>query len=50
MRVCRGARDGGVFLRPLGETVVLMPPLTITEPEITHLIDAIEHGIRETCP
>lgn len=50
MRVCRAARRRGVFLRPLGDTIVLMPPLTITEAEITHLVDAIEHGIRETCP
>jgi adenosylmethionine-8-amino-7-oxononanoate aminotransferase len=50
MRVCRAAREQGVFLRPLGDIVVLMPPLTITESEITHLIDAIEYGIRETCP
>jgi adenosylmethionine-8-amino-7-oxononanoate aminotransferase len=50
MQVCRAARRRGVFLRPLGDTIVLMPPLTITESEITHLVDAIEHGIRESCP
>jgi adenosylmethionine-8-amino-7-oxononanoate aminotransferase len=49
MRVCRAARDRGVFLRPLGDTIVLMPPLSITEAELTHLIDAVEYGIRETC-
>jgi len=27
-----------------------MPPLSITEPEITQLVDAIEFGIREICP
>lgn len=50
MRVCRAARERGVFLRPLGDTVVLMPPLAITQREITHLVDAVEYGIRETCP
>ena len=50
MLVCRAARRQGVFLRPLGDTIVLMPPLTITAREITILIDAIAHGIRECCP
>lgn len=45
MAACRAARDHGVFLRPLGDTVVLMPPLTITDDELVHLIDAIRHGI-----
>jgi adenosylmethionine-8-amino-7-oxononanoate aminotransferase len=49
MRVCRAARTRGVFLRPLGDVIVLMPPLSITEPEITQLVDAIEFGIREIC-
>ncbi len=30
-RVCAGAVDRGVLLRPLGDVVVLMPPLTITD-------------------
>jgi adenosylmethionine---8-amino-7-oxononanoate aminotransferase len=50
MRVCRAARSRGVFLRPLGDTIICMPPLSITDPEITHLVDAIDYGIRETCP
>ena len=49
MRVCRAARERGVFLRPLGDTLVLMPPLSITGDEIRPLIDAIEHGILEVC-
>ncbi|HSE44692.1 MAG TPA: aminotransferase class III-fold pyridoxal phosphate-dependent enzyme, partial [Gemmatimonadales bacterium] len=50
MRVCRAARTRGVFLRPLGDVIVLMPPLSITESEITQLVDAIEYGIREIFP
>lgn len=50
MLVCRAARRRGVFLRPLGDTIVLMPPLTITARELTILIDAIADGIRECCP
>jgi len=45
MKVCLGARERGVFLRPLGDVVVLMPPLTITEPEIDQLVGAVEHGL-----
>lgn len=48
-RVCRAARDHGVFLRPLGDVIVLMPPLTITTTELTMLIDAIAAGIRQVC-
>lgn len=50
MGVCRAARTRGVFLRPLGDTIICMPPLSITDSEISHLVDAIEYGIRETCP
>jgi adenosylmethionine-8-amino-7-oxononanoate aminotransferase len=49
MKVCMAARRHGVFLRPLGDTLVLMPPLTITDGEIVALVDAIEAGIREVC-
>ncbi|MEP6571399.1 MAG: adenosylmethionine--8-amino-7-oxononanoate transaminase [Gemmatimonadota bacterium] len=49
MRVCRAARERGVFLRPLGDVIVLMPPLTISDEEIVQLVDAIEFGICEVC-
>ncbi|MCA9437047.1 MAG: adenosylmethionine--8-amino-7-oxononanoate transaminase [Candidatus Omnitrophica bacterium] len=48
MRVCGHAVERGVFLRPLGDVVILMPPLSITEEEIKRLIDAVESGVR-TC-
>jgi adenosylmethionine---8-amino-7-oxononanoate aminotransferase len=47
MRVCTAAKQRGVFVRPLGDTIVLMPPLSITTDEIVTLVDAIEAGIRE---
>lgn len=46
--VCRRAREEGVFLRPLGDVVVFMPPLTIEEDEIELIVDAVEHGVRAT--
>jgi len=45
MRVCTAAKSRGVFLRPLGDVVVVMPPLTITQDEIRILVDAVEYGV-----
>ena len=46
-RVCAGAVDRGVLLRPLGDVVVVMPPLTITEGEIVRIVDALAEGLDE---
>jgi adenosylmethionine-8-amino-7-oxononanoate aminotransferase len=44
-RVCADAVDNGVLLRPLGDTVVLMPPLTITSQELRRIVDALAGGL-----
>ncbi len=44
-RVCAGAVERGVLLRPLGDVVVLMPPLTITEGEIVRMVDALDAAL-----
>jgi adenosylmethionine-8-amino-7-oxononanoate aminotransferase len=49
MRVCTAARAKGVFLRPLGDTVILMPPLTISDGEIVAIADAILYGLDLVC-
>lgn len=49
MRVCRAARRHGVFLRPLGDVVVVMPPLTIADAEIDQLAAALAAAIPEGC-
>lgn len=49
MHVCMAARDAGVFLRPLGDTIVVMPPLSISESEVVTIVDAIAYGIRKVC-
>lgn len=36
-RVVRKIRERGIILRPLGDVIVLMPPLSSTEEEIRHL-------------
>lgn len=46
-RVCRAVRRHGVILRPLGSVVVLMPPLSITTDELTHLVEVTRAAIVE---
>jgi adenosylmethionine-8-amino-7-oxononanoate aminotransferase len=46
-RVCAAAVERGVLLRPLGDVVVVMPPLTITSPELRRIVDALEAAIDE---
>ncbi|TXH41685.1 MAG: adenosylmethionine--8-amino-7-oxononanoate transaminase [Actinobacteria bacterium] len=44
-RICTAARDFGVITRPLGDVVILMPPLGITEPDLQQLVSAIMRGM-----
>jgi len=44
-RVCRYAREEGVMVRPLGNIVVVMPPLAIRIEELDQILLAVEHGI-----
>jgi len=46
-RVCAAVVERGVLLRPLGDVVVVMPPLTITSPELRRIVDALEAAIDE---
>jgi adenosylmethionine---8-amino-7-oxononanoate aminotransferase len=48
-RVCADLRKRGVILRPLGPVVVLMPPLSISDGEIDHLVSALRESIIEIC-
>ena len=45
-RVCRRARDEGVLIRPLGDVVVLMPPLAIGDDDLALLTDVTADCIR----
>jgi adenosylmethionine---8-amino-7-oxononanoate aminotransferase len=45
--VCQAARERGVWLRPLGDTVVLMPPLTLGEDETDLLVNALTEAVDE---
>jgi len=46
VRVCLEARKQGIFSRPLGNTVVVFPPLAITPDELELLLDGLERAIR----
>jgi adenosylmethionine-8-amino-7-oxononanoate aminotransferase len=41
-RIGLAMREKGVFLRPLGDVLVLVLPLSVTEPEIRHLARSLE--------
>ena len=46
-RVCAGAVRRGVLLRPLGDVVVIMPPLSITAGEIERIVDVLGEAVAE---
>ncbi len=45
-RVILEARKRGVMIRPLGDVIILMPPLTIARDEITTLLDVLHECIQ----
>jgi adenosylmethionine-8-amino-7-oxononanoate aminotransferase len=46
-RICRMARDRGVIVRPLGDVVVLMPPLAIDDATLDELVGVVSECITE---
>lgn len=44
-RVCGEARKRGLLIRPLGDTIVLMPPLAISDRELETLLDIVYESI-----
>jgi adenosylmethionine---8-amino-7-oxononanoate aminotransferase len=46
-RAARAARKSGFLIRPLGDVMVFMPPLSITATEIDLLLDATLAGVNE---
>jgi adenosylmethionine-8-amino-7-oxononanoate aminotransferase len=45
LRVCQHALGQGVWLRPLGNVVVIMPPLVVTLTELDQICAAVGQGI-----
>jgi adenosylmethionine-8-amino-7-oxononanoate aminotransferase len=48
-RVSAASVERGVLLRPIGDTVILMPPLTITSQELHRIVHVLGDAIDETC-
>ena len=44
-RVYAEARRRGAYLRPLGDTVYVCPPLTIRETELADLLNIVEESV-----
>lgn len=45
VRACRAARDKGVLVRPLGNVVIIMPPLSISEENLARMLEVMEEAI-----
>jgi adenosylmethionine-8-amino-7-oxononanoate aminotransferase len=48
--VCDFALGEGVWVRPLGDVIVIMPPLSIKPAELDRICLAVEAGIQHVCP
>jgi adenosylmethionine-8-amino-7-oxononanoate aminotransferase len=49
VKICRAARNHGLLTRPVRDTLVLMPPLSITAAELTQAVHALGAAIGEVC-
>lgn len=49
-KVCLAARKHGLLTRPIGNTIVLMPPLCVTLDEIQRMVVALRSGLEEVTP
>ncbi len=49
-KVCLAARKHGLLTRPIGNTIVLMPPLCVTLPEIDRMVAALRAALEEVTP
>jgi len=47
-RVCEHAIQQGVWIRPLGNVLVIMPPLAVSIAELDRICEAVEEGILAT--
>jgi len=46
--VCDACRPHGLIIRPLGDVIILMPPLSITDAHLDHLADTVCTVIQQT--
>jgi len=45
--VCDASVAAGVLLRPIGDTVIVVPPLTITASEVERIVDVLAGAVRD---
>ncbi len=50
VKVCLAARDFGLLTRPVVDTLVLMPPLSVSEAQIQQMVAALRQAILKVCP
>ena len=50
VRVIQEARKRGVIIRPLGDVIVIMPPLSISLDHLEELVEVIFYAIKEVTP
>jgi adenosylmethionine-8-amino-7-oxononanoate aminotransferase len=48
-KVCLAARPHGLLTRPIRDTLVLMPPYAITDPQLERAVGALKAAIGEVC-
>jgi adenosylmethionine---8-amino-7-oxononanoate aminotransferase len=48
-RICHAARKHGVLTRPVFDTLVLMPPLSVTTAELDQMAQALHCALDEVC-
>ena len=49
-RVCVAARAHGLLTRPVGDTLVLMPPYCVSEGELERAVEALRRGVETVLP
>ena len=49
-QVTLAARERGAIVRPLGDTIVLVPPLSISGEDLARLLDIVAAAIEAACP
>jgi len=47
IRVIEEARKRGVVIRPLGDVIVIMPPLSISIDHLQQLVETVFHSIEQ---
>jgi len=50
LQVCLRAREHGLLLRPLGDTLLLVPPLCLDDAEISQLVERTRRSIDDVLP